>query len=162
LGSDLRAERPEEFGAIAWLLQNSAPAAESGGAQNLDNARKSNWVWPWAEQIAAAWMHLGCPTQARRIWRAALDPPSEAERFCRIAASYAAAGNWREASQLYLRAARLAPEMAEPRLGLAILHLQAGRADSARDECRQALQKACSDYEREHLQSFIKLLGPRD
>jgi len=162
LGLDFRTERPENFDAIAWLLQNSRPDAAIRGPQEREPGQKPNWEWPWAERIATAWMHLGHPAQARRIWQAALHPPSETERLCRIAASHAASGDWQEALQLYLRAARLAPESAEPFLGLAVLHFEAGQAASARDACQRALQKSLSDYEREHLQSFARLLEPRN
>lgn len=162
LGLDLRIERPEGFGAIAWLLQNPLPGAANRGAGGRAEGQKLNWDWPLADQIATAWMHLGRPAQARRIWQAALHPPSEALRICRIAASHAAAGEHLEATQLYLRAARLAPTLAEPWLGLAILQLEAGHADAARDACRQALRKPLSGYERAHLESFAELLEPRD
>jgi tetratricopeptide (TPR) repeat protein len=103
-------------------------------------------------------MHLGFPAEARQIWRAANQPPSEALRICRIADSYAASGDRREALQLYHRAAALDPALAEPFQGQAILHFEAGEAELARDACRQALQRPLPADAREHLQDFAELL----
>ena len=158
LEGEFHAERPEGFGPITWLLQKNEADAASDAIATHEKAMVGSSEWAWADQLATALMHLGRPEQARRIWRAAVHPPSEAVRFCRVAASFAVQGDEQESLQLYRRAAALEPALAEPCLGLAYLHLLAGRAEPARDACRQAFQRELSDDQREHLQSFARLL----
>ncbi len=98
--------------------------------------------WPVADRLATLWLHLGHPTQARAVWRAAVDVPQPAVADARIAASYLAEDDFDSARQSYREAIRKDQTLFEVHYGLAVLEQDAGHALAAYDAALRAALRA--------------------
>jgi tetratricopeptide (TPR) repeat protein len=145
--------------AVARLLQRNRPEA---AARLIDESRQNGparWPWPFAEQAAGLYMHLGQPADARRVWEQAADCPSEALRGCRLASTF-----WVErdfgAAVRHFQAARAAdPQLAEACWGLAMLHTQLGDAGAALEACRTGRPLSLNERQRADLEALERLLS---
>jgi hypothetical protein len=54
----------------------------------MEASGRVSWNWQVAERLAGLYMHLGRPTDARRVWELASDCPSPAMRQCRLACTF--------------------------------------------------------------------------
>ncbi len=125
--------------AIDSLLQQGRPLAAVAVAAE---ARRRGQVLSWAiaDRVAAAYLHLGEPVEARRTWLEAANPPSPALRAARVADADLAAWDLDGAEAGYRRALTLDHDLAEAWVGLALTALERGRAGEALEAGRTALR----------------------
>jgi tetratricopeptide (TPR) repeat protein len=97
------------------------------------------WNWQRVDCLAAAWMHLGIPKEARELWQAARSAPSEAERVARIADSYLVEQEFERAEGLYQQALQSNPRLTAAWWGLATIYAQRGIASATLDACDHGL-----------------------
>jgi tetratricopeptide (TPR) repeat protein len=132
--------------------------------ERIEAAGQSSWPWPFAERVAALYMHLGRPAEARRVWREARDCPSPALRDCRLAISYWVELDFKSAMRCYLDAKEKEANLSEIWWGLARLHTQLGDAKAASEACRRGLSlklPASQRMELEALQTFLALYAAK-
>jgi len=148
----------ELAGAVTRLLQRHRPEA---AARLLDEAGRdgpAQWPWPFAEEAAGLYMHLGRPADARRVWRQATDCPSAAVLECRLAATFWVERDF-DAATRHFRAARAAdPRLAEACWGLAMLHAQLGEADPALEACRAGRELSLNERQRRDLEALERFV----
>jgi tetratricopeptide (TPR) repeat protein len=149
----------EVSAAVGELLRAGRPEAAVRRAEAADPGRAVAWSWPLADRLAAAYLHLGRPGEARRTWGQATAPPSEALRKCRLASTYWMERNFDEAARLYREALADDPGCAEACWGLAVLYTQLGHAQPALRFCRQGLGLALTARQRNHLQALEPFLA---
>src|SRR5262249_32650333 len=113
-------ELPDEMlgEAINTLISRgfAATASEMSKVRDIDFTA---WNWQWVDRLAAAWMHLGVPNEARNVWQAAQSVPSEAERLARVADSYLVEQEFARAEDLYRQAIQREARLAAAWYGLA-------------------------------------------
>jgi hypothetical protein len=124
---------------IGLLLGDGRPEDATRYADSLPGRALP---WPLADAVAGAWLHLGYPDRARRVWQAASGPPSEAIRLARVASSYWAERDYTAAEQTYLQVRQAAPELLEPHWALAWIATELGRAGQAAESARAALGRS--------------------
>jgi tetratricopeptide (TPR) repeat protein len=173
---------PEEAGAIQRLVRQVGPARSVRGplpenaaglvsnllrahrleeVTRLDEAAQRQglaWPWPVAEQVASAWMHLGQPAQARRVWERAL-PAAPAVQLSRVAGTYWVERDFETALRLYTQARQADPRLSEPCWALAWMHTQLGQAEPALEACRAALGLELPERVRKQMEELEKLLA---
>jgi hypothetical protein len=160
---DPRAGTSQGILAASLAMRGMSPASEQAA---LEEVRERRGVLPWgvAERVAATYLHLGKPDQARRAWLAATGPPSEALRLARLADADLAAWDFTSAETGYRRALALDPRMADAWVGLALAALETGSAGIARDAARTARECApgLETHRRALLDGIEKLCAPRE
>jgi tetratricopeptide (TPR) repeat protein len=141
------------------LLQRGRPAAAVSLAAE---ARSRGRVLPWviADRIACTQLHLGDPTSARRIWREAVDPPSQAILAARVGDAAFAAWDLEGAAAGYRRALSLDSNFAEAWVGLALIGLERGDAGKALVAARAALKLKPSPNRTWLLEGILALCEP--
>jgi tetratricopeptide (TPR) repeat protein len=143
---------------IGQLLDQHRPAL---AAELLDAAPTASWDWPFTERVAALYLHLGRPADARRVWQQARDCPSTAVRLCRLASTYWAECDLNAARQHYQEARQADLHEAEACWGLAMLYTQLGQARPALDACCQGLDLPLRRRQRSDLEALQLFLAPR-
>ncbi|MEW4568137.1 tetratricopeptide repeat protein [Tautonia sp. JC769] len=128
------------------LLEEQYPPAESD--------------WPTADRIASLQMHLGHPDRARSSWQAVADPPDPALRQARVAATFYAEDDLDAARDAYRQALRDDPDLFDAHFGLALVEFDAGRADVALDNARNALSRSPDDAARSAVEAIIRRVEP--
>jgi tetratricopeptide (TPR) repeat protein len=119
----------------------------------IEGANSASWPWSFADRVAAAYMHLGQPAQARRVWQQA-QPPSESLRLCRIASTFWVERDFETANRLYREAEDADPRSADALWGQAMLNAQLGNAEAAYEACRTGLDLALTPQQRSDLQGL--------
>jgi tetratricopeptide (TPR) repeat protein len=114
-------------------------AATAGEFVMHQQVELRTWDWQRLDRLAAAWMHVGEPAQARELWNAASQAGFEAERLARLADSYLVERQFERAENLYGQALERDPRLVAARWALAMLHIQRGDATSAHRACQAAL-----------------------
>jgi tetratricopeptide (TPR) repeat protein len=145
---------------VAALLRSGRPEA---AAQLLDAAgphERADWDWPFAEQAAGLYMHLGRPDDARRVWGQARGCPSAALRRCRVAGTFWAEGDLQAAVAGFQEARAADPRLGEACWALALLHAQKGDAARAVQACRQGLRLSLTARQRSDLEDWERFLLP--
>jgi tetratricopeptide (TPR) repeat protein len=125
--------------ATSLALRGMSLASEQAAAAETRQHRGA-LTWAAAERVAAAYLHLGQPAEARRTWRDAAGPPSEALRSARVADADLAAWDFAAAEAGYRRAVARDPDLADAWVGLALTALETGSAAVAREAARSALK----------------------
>jgi tetratricopeptide (TPR) repeat protein len=115
------------------------------------NDRGTVITWAIAERLGPLYLHLGRPSDARRVWQSAGDAPAGAGRLCREAATYWVEREFDRAIDLYRQARAMDPHSSEAWWGLAMLSAQLGRAGDTVDACRGGLRLPLSDRQRADL-----------
>ncbi len=127
--------RPDRLGDVFGRLeQDVVPAADSS--------------WSDADRTAATYMHLGDPEAARRVWAAAVEPPSQAQRLTRSAGADLAAFDTTAAEARCREALRQDPRLGEAWYLLCIAIFEAGRADDGLAACRESGKHALTPAQR--------------
>jgi tetratricopeptide (TPR) repeat protein len=145
--------------AVARLVQRNRPEAAARLIERAEEDGAARWPWPFAEQAAGLYMHLGRPADARRIWEQASGCPSEALRACRLAATFWVERDY-DAAVRHFQAARAAdPRLAEACWGLAMLYARLGDAGPALEACRAGGELSCNERQRADLAALEQLLG---
>jgi tetratricopeptide (TPR) repeat protein len=145
--------------AVVGCLDRHQPLAAMRRAEEADMEGPVSWPWPVADRLATAYLQLGRPAQARRVWERA-PAPSTAARLCRLATTHWVERDFDVAVHLYHQALAKDPTSAEACWGLAMVHTQAGQAGRALAACRKALQLTVTQQERVGLQILQDLLPP--
>jgi Flp pilus assembly protein TadD len=130
----LGANRPQDAVAVAEVIQreNSAP-----------------WPRPVADRIAGAYMQLGRPADARRVWQGQAGGASgEPVSQCRLAETFLVEHDFEQAVRHYRAALAADPKCAEAWCGLALLYEQTGRASEAVQACSSGLRGGASGSQR--------------
>jgi tetratricopeptide (TPR) repeat protein len=115
--------------------------------------------WPAADRVAAAWLHLGRPDRARRVWERAADPPSPAIRLARIATADLAALDHATARRTFRAALELEPDRGEAWFGLALLHTQLGEPAGALAAARRGLKLSLTPAQASFLRGIEGLVA---
>jgi tetratricopeptide (TPR) repeat protein len=151
---------PEETpDAVMNMLASYQPMAAARLAERMERRQAVAWPWAVADNLATAYLHLGRPADARRVWEHA-KPPSAADRLCRLATTYWVERDFEAAVRRYQQALRDDPKRAEAWWGLAMIHTQAAQAAAALDACRQGLWLQPTEPQRAALQQLQELLPP--
>ncbi|HZZ81070.1 MAG TPA: hypothetical protein VFE62_21390, partial [Gemmataceae bacterium] len=117
------------------------------------------WTWEHVDRLAAAWMHLGEPVEARNIWRSAEQAVSEPERLARIADTYLVERDFANAEELYRKSLEGNSRLAAAWWGLAMMFAQQGNAAALFDACEQGLSCELTPAERAELSELKSLAG---
>jgi tetratricopeptide (TPR) repeat protein len=144
--------------AVTDLLHSQRPEAAVRLVEEVERARPVAWTWPLAERVGGAYLHLGRPADARRVWQQTAKAPSEALRLCRLAATFWVEREVAAADRLYLQALEADARLAEAWRDLAWLHAQRGQAEAAERACRERLRLPLDDQQRKELLSLRALL----
>jgi len=116
------------------------------------------FAWPLAEQLAALYLHLGRPAEARATWLHATDCPSAALRTCREAETFWVQRRFDEALDCLSRARREDPHLPEAVWALATLNAEMGNAGATRSACEAGLQLSLTERQRADLQVLLALV----
>jgi tetratricopeptide (TPR) repeat protein len=143
---------------VGQLLRNHRPLA---AVKLIEQCAQpgGGWDWPFAEQVAGLYMHLGRPADARLAWLQARGCPSEALRLARLASTFLAERDFASAVDHFDRARKADPHLAEAYWGLAMLHAQLGDRSAAEAACRAGLATPLNQRQRADLTALQKLLG---
>ncbi len=140
---------------IRDLLAAQRPLAAVDLARHAEERYRMRWSWPLAERLAGAYLQLGRPAEARRIWEAQIGAaPHESLRQCRIADTFLVERNWEEAIHRYRSAVAAESGRVEAWYGLALLYELAGQAGDARDACEHGLRQNPSPPQRTALEAI--------
>ncbi|HVX13116.1 MAG TPA: tetratricopeptide repeat protein [Pirellulales bacterium] len=120
-----------------------------------------DWEWQLVDRLAAAWMNLGRPDQARAVWQSAR-APSEAELNSRLADAWWVEGDWTRAEQAYRAALAADPQHADSLWGLAMLYAEQGMAAQTRTACTEALEHDLPEPRRDELREVLKMVSSRE
>jgi tetratricopeptide (TPR) repeat protein len=143
--------------AVTRLLQRNRPEA---AARLIKGAGQNGWSWPFADQAAGLFMHLGRPADARRVWEEqAADCPSAAVRKCRLACTFWVERDFDEAARHFQAARSADPQLAEACWGLAMLHAQLGNAAPALEACRAGRALPLNPRQRADLEALEQLVA---
>jgi tetratricopeptide (TPR) repeat protein len=142
--------------AIDALLRQGRPAEAVATAADA-RRRGITLSWGSADRVARAYLHLGEPAAAQRVWREATGPPGEATRTARLADADFAAWDLDAASTGYRRAAALDASLADAWLGLALVALERGRASEALAASQRALGMTLETRRRGLLEEIASL-----
>jgi hypothetical protein len=141
-------------GAVTRLLAGGRVEAAVRLVEAAEARGDVAWTWPLAQAVAGAYMHLGRPADARRVWQRCPSPPSEAVRRCRLAETYWVERDFDTAARLFHEARELDGGLAEACWGLAMLETQRGRAGPALAACQAGLRSSPYPRQRTDLQSL--------
>ena len=119
--------------------------------------RRISPVWATRDHVALALLHLGLPSEARRIWEKAPDPPSSAAKLTRLATASLAALDFMSAEEAYLEALAREPARIEAWFGLALSRTQRGDAPGALDAARKGLRQTCTPAQTSFLRCIESL-----
>jgi tetratricopeptide (TPR) repeat protein len=140
----LSADRPE-----------AAVRLAEGGVNHIDQA----WPWPAADRLAATYMQLGRPADARRVWTMATKAPP-AVQASRLATTYWVERDFDEAVRLYREALKEDAHLAEAWWGLAALYGELGDAKRALHACQESARLDLSEPQRTNL-NLLQSLAQR-
>jgi hypothetical protein len=146
---------------VESLLSGTGPSGDLFRPLEEPLARIAGSAWPEADRAAAAFLHLGNPQAARRVWSEAANPPSEAVRLTRMAGAELAALDAVAAEVLCQQALRLDPQLGEAWFVLAAARLEAGRMDEVAAASREALRCELTADQRERILGVQTLLSYR-
>jgi tetratricopeptide (TPR) repeat protein len=104
--------------------------------------------WDWADRLAVLRLHHGEPARARSAWLAASTDVPSATRMARVAVTYLVEGDFVNARKSFKEAIAADPRSFEAHYGLAALEQDAGFADEALAEARQAEKLAPNEISR--------------
>ncbi len=160
--SDLQSASPSWPGeprladVLATMLREGKPAGAVALAHEA-RRRSVKLSWPVADRVAAALLHLGEPSAARRIWLDAGSPPSAAIRAARLADADLAAWKFADARDGYKRALALDSNLTDAWIGLALIGLEQGRAPDALEAAHAALANEPAPPRRALLEGIVSL-----
>jgi len=141
----------------------AATATELVEARSLD---VTHWQWRDVDRLAAAWMHLGHPEQARALWQNFASPPAETTRLSRIADTYWVELDNRQAEELYRAALSADPTHSDSLWGLTALLAERGEWAEAHDVGRVAVHAQLSPDAETELKAMVAMIdsaaGDRD
>jgi tetratricopeptide (TPR) repeat protein len=149
----------EPLDAVDFLLRTHQPAAAVSLLEAIQQRRPLAWSWPLAERAGAAYLRLGRPADARRVWQQATAAPSESLRQSRLADTYWIEEDFATAARLYSQATAADPIRGEAWWALAMIRTQSGQAAEAVAACRQGLKCSLPDPLRSEMQSLEMLLA---
>ncbi|HVX13117.1 MAG TPA: hypothetical protein VHC22_18175 [Pirellulales bacterium] len=175
-------DRREEIGrleqTVQQLVTEQLPTPVAGSAASIQNCLRlglpmlavrehgrlretggATIDWECTQAAAAAHLKLGQPGQARTIWQAASDVPSEHERNCRIAETYLVEQDLQQAMAWYGEVVSADPGMAAAWWGLALIHAQLGSAEAAFAACQHGLDCDLSSQQRTRFSEWQGLVG---
>jgi tetratricopeptide (TPR) repeat protein len=135
----------------------AATASELTKTRDID---RDAWDWQRVDRLAAAWMHLGMPQEARNAWQAARSVPSEAERLARVADSYLVEQELARAEDLYRQALQSNPRLTEAWWALATMYAQQGIAGATLEACDHGLECDLTPAQRLVLTELRSMVRP--
>ncbi len=160
LGSPLPPGGPPDLtAAVNALLRVGQVEEAARRVEEAEAVRPTRWTWALAQRVGPAYLHLGRPAEARRVWERAASPPSEAVRRCRLAETYWVERDFTRAAELYRQALGADPHLGEACWGLAVLEAERGEAGPALRACRQGLGLPLTDHQRDHLRALETMLA---
>ncbi len=142
--------------AITSRLKAGLPEAAVQLAEQAQRQQAVTWDEATADRLAAAYLQLGRPTEARRIWEHSA--VSSTGRLCRLAGTYWTEQDLDAAIRLYQQALKQDARCAEACWALAVIHTQQGQARPALEACRKGLELSPTDVQRDGLQILQQLL----
>jgi tetratricopeptide (TPR) repeat protein len=142
---------------VMQLLRSRRPLAAVEVLEQCEQPQPG-WDWPFAEQVAGLYMHLGRPADARHVWRQATHCPSEALRLSRLASTFLVERDVESAVEHFHQARKANPKLAEVYWGLAMLHAQRGDRAAAEQACRAGLSASLDQRQRADLTALRELL----
>lgn len=147
---------------IAALVASMIERGAGATAAELVRVRKvdvADWDWPLVDRLAAVWMHLGEPGEARKLWNVCQNAPSEAVKLSRLADAALVERQFDLARNLYRQAVEHDPKLAEAWCGLAMMSAQQGDADEAFRACGKALAGDLPILQRRDFESLSRLVA---
>jgi tetratricopeptide (TPR) repeat protein len=153
-----RAQKEKLLSDLQRGLKEGRLQAVLPGIEKAEQTHPGPWRWDYAEQLAALYMHLGRPADARRVWQQATGCPSEALRQCRLGSTFWVERSFDTAREHFQQASKDDPQLAEAAWALAMLHTQLGDAEQARQACRRALKLSLNAEQRLDLENVEKVL----
>ncbi len=143
---------------VTALLEAGRAEAAVQLLEKADAAGAVTWTWPLAERAASAYLHLGQPDAARRVWERANSAPSEALYRCRVAETYWVERDFSKATSRLDITFSQDPQLPDACWGLAMLAVQCGDAPTGLEACRAGLKLTLSGPQRADLQTLEALL----
>jgi tetratricopeptide (TPR) repeat protein len=150
-----REQSPAE--GVTSRLDAQLPEAAVRRAEEAEGTHPVAWPWPVADHLATAYLHLGRPGDARRVWERST-PPSRADLLCRLAATRWVERDPGAAAALYRQALDLDPGRAEAWWGLAWVSTQQGQARPALEAGRAGLEHQPTPQQRAGLRTLFEVL----
>jgi tetratricopeptide (TPR) repeat protein len=144
---------------IAEFISNGRPEA---AVQLFDEGQRHGIepTWPVCDKVAAALLHLGYPTAARKVWEHATMPPSRAIKLTRVATAAFAAFDFETALGTYRSALDLDPRLAEAWFAVAMLHTQRGDASAALAAAREGARGSPTPAQKAFLTAIEAMVAP--
>jgi cytochrome c-type biogenesis protein CcmH/NrfG len=124
-----------------------------------DLVRPAGSSWPDADQLAAAYLHLGNPEAARRAWAATVPLPAPARRLARQAGADLVEFDTQAAEARCREALKEDPRLGEAWYLLSVALFESGRADEALAACREAVRCELPPTQRNQLLGIERLLA---
>jgi tetratricopeptide (TPR) repeat protein len=116
--------------------------------------------WSACDRVATVLLHLGRPTEARRMWERTPDPPSQTLQLARIATAELVALDFPNAERTYRAALKLDPGLGEAWVGLALLYTERGERSGALAACREGLRHPLTMAQTMLLEGLQTLAAP--
>ena len=143
-------------------ITNQGPARAVRPLSELISALEATGAeipWNETEWRALALLNLGAPTQARRLYERASDPPSAALQHCRIADTHLAAFALEDAERAYRQSLAQNRSLGSGWFGLCLTLLHQGHPAEALEASRSALTCTLTEPQRGTLEKLQILLA---